>query len=119
MMKLVNIADLKSAGCNGLDGSSPSPGTNTREIIMQASHILVDSLQKAEAILAEATPQSFSSLAKQHSSCPSKAQGGNLGTFSSGAMVKPFEEATLRTAIGAISKPVQTQFGFHLIHRTG
>ena len=45
---------------------------------MQASHILVDSLQKAEAILAEATPQSFSSLAKQHSSCPSKAQGGNL-----------------------------------------
>jgi len=34
-------------------------------------------------------------------------------------MVKPFEDATVATPVGAISAPVQTQFGFHLIHRTG
>jgi len=33
-------------------------------------------------------------------------------------MVKPFEDATLATPVGSISQPVQTQFGFHLIHRT-
>jgi peptidyl-prolyl cis-trans isomerase C len=86
---------------------------------MKASHILVDTLEQAESILAEATALNFGQLAMQHSKCPSKANGGNLGDFGPGQMVKPFEDATIATPVGAISKPVQTQFGFHLIHRTG
>ena len=86
---------------------------------MKASHILVSSIDQAHAILAEANAGNFGQLARQHSSCPSKANGGDLGEFGPGMMVKPFEDATLATPIGSISQPVQTQFGFHLIHRTG
>ena len=85
---------------------------------MRASHILVSTKEQAEAILAEATALNFGSLAQQYSSCPSKARGGDLGDFGPGQMVQPFEQATLATAVGSISQPVQTQFGFHLIHRT-
>ena len=86
---------------------------------MKASHILVSTKEQAEAILAEANALNFGQLAQQHSSCPSKARGGDLGDFGPGQMVKPFEDATVATAVGAISQPVQTQFGYHLIHRTG
>ncbi len=61
----------------------------------------------------------FASLAKQHSDCPSKAQGGDLGSFGKGQMVPEFEKATLALAIGGTSGVVETPFGFHLIRRTG
>jgi peptidyl-prolyl cis-trans isomerase C len=86
---------------------------------MRASHILVATKEQAEAILAEANALNFGQLAQAHSSCPSKARGGDLGDFGPGQMVKPFEDATVSTPVGAISQPVQTQFGYHLIHRTG
>jgi peptidyl-prolyl cis-trans isomerase C len=86
---------------------------------MKASHILVNTLEEAETILQEANPLNFGSLAQLHSKCPSKARGGDLGEFGPGMMVKPFEDATVATPLGSISQPVQTQFGFHLIHRTG
>jgi peptidyl-prolyl cis-trans isomerase C len=86
---------------------------------MKASHILVATKEQAESILAEANALNFASLAQQHSSCPSKARGGDLGDFGPGQMVKPFEDATVATPVGEISQPVQTQFGYHLIHRTG
>jgi peptidyl-prolyl cis-trans isomerase C len=86
---------------------------------MKASHILVDTLEQARALLAEANALNFGSLAQTHSKCPSAARGGDLGDFSPGQMVKPFEDATLSIAVGSISQPVQTQFGYHLIHRTG
>ena len=86
---------------------------------MKASHILVSTLDQAQSILAEANALNFAALAQQHSSCPSRARGGDLGDFAPGQMVKPFEDATQSTPVGAISQPVQTQFGWHLIHRTG
>ena len=86
---------------------------------MRASHILVDTLEQATALHEQANPLNFGQLAQAHSKCPSKARGGDLGDFGPGQMVKPFEDATVATAVGAISQPVQTQFGFHLIHRTG
>ena len=86
---------------------------------MKASHILVDTQEQAQSILAEASPLNFGQLAMQYSKCPSKARGGDLGEFGPGMMVKPFEDATVVTPVGEISQPVQTQFGFHLIHRTG
>ena len=85
---------------------------------MRASHILVDSLEQAQEILAEANTLNFGSLAQKYSKCPSKASGGDLGEFGPGMMVKAFEDATLETPVGSISQPVQTQFGYHLIHRT-
>jgi len=86
---------------------------------MRASHILVSSLDQAQTILKEANPLNFASLAQEHSMCPSKNNGGDLGVFNPGMMVKPFEDATMATPLGSISQPVQTQFGYHLIHRTG
>jgi parvulin-like peptidyl-prolyl isomerase len=84
-----------------------------------ASHILVGSLSEAvnlETQIKNGT--SFEELAAKHSKCPSGKQGGNLGMFGLGQMVKAFEEAAFNTPVGSVSGPVQTQFGYHLIKRT-
>jgi peptidyl-prolyl cis-trans isomerase C len=86
---------------------------------MRASHILVNTLEQAQSLSSELTAENFAEMAHRHSNCPSKSQGGDLGDFAPGRMVKPFEDATVATAVGDISAPVQTQFGYHLIHRTG
>lgn len=82
-----------------------------------ASHILVDTEEKAKEIRAEIEEGkiSFADAAKAHSTCPSKEQGGELGEFGHGQMVKEFEDAAFAMEIGALSEPVQTQFGWHLI----
>jgi peptidyl-prolyl cis-trans isomerase C len=87
---------------------------------MRASHILVPTLEKATALKEQlAAGADFGTLAQQNSSCGSARNGGDLGEFGPGQMVKPFEDATVATPIGEVSQPVQTQFGYHLIHRTG
>jgi len=87
---------------------------------MRANHILVQTLNEAVHLKVQLNEGAdFADLARQHSKCPSGANGGDLGEFPPGAMVQPFEDATLATAVGKISQPVQTQFGYHLIQRTG
>lgn len=74
--------------------------------------------QKAEALQKQvaAAPESFASLAEKNSQDPgSAAQGGDLGYFAKGAMVKPFEDAAFSMQKGAISKVVETEFGFHVL----
>jgi len=84
-----------------------------------ASHILVSDLNTAVTLKEQINEGAdFAELAKLHSNCPSKANGGNLGPFGRGMMVKPFEEVAFGTPVGQVSGPVQTQFGYHLIHRT-
>ena len=57
----------------------------------------------------------FEEAAKAHSSCPSSAQGGNLGDFERGQMVPEFDAAVFDMAEGEVRGPVQTQFGYHII----
>lgn len=87
----------------------------------RASHILIAERTQAERILKEIkqNPARFEDLAKQHSKDPgSAAQGGDLGFFARGAMVKPFEDAAFGMKGGEISGLVQSDFGFHIIKLT-
>jgi len=61
----------------------------------------------------------FAELARTHSDCPSGKQGGDLGAFGKGQMVPAFEQAAFGLAVGATSGVVETDFGYHLIMRTG
>ncbi len=65
----------------------------------------------------EAEGADFAALAKEYSDCPSGSRGGDLGTFSPDRMVKPFSDATMKLAVGEVSDPVETQFGYHIIRR--
>lgn len=90
-----------------------------RPEMVQASHILVDSEEKANEILEDITDGlSFEDAAKEFSSCPSKQEGGALGQFGKGQMVKEFEDAAFAMRVGEISAPVKTQFGYHIIKLT-
>lgn len=87
---------------------------------IRASHILVNSEQEAKDLYEEIkNGKSFAEIAEEKSLCPSGQNGGDLGFFSKGMMVKPFEDAAFSLDIGEISQPVQTQFGWHLIQLTG
>ncbi|MPM49453.1 putative peptidyl-prolyl cis-trans isomerase Cbf2 [bioreactor metagenome] len=82
-----------------------------------AKHILVETEDKANELLNKinAGEVSFEDAAAEHSTCPSKDAGGNLGSFPRGQMVPEFEEAVFNMQKGEVRGPVQTQFGYHLI----
>lgn len=84
---------------------------------VSAKHILVAEEAAASEILAaiQSGEKAFEDAARESSTCPSGAQGGDLGEFSRGQMVKEFEDAAFDAEIGQIVGPVKTQFGYHLI----
>ena len=84
---------------------------------VNASHILVDTEEQALQILESIKngEVTFEDAAKQYSSCPSSAEGGNLGDFAQGQMVPEFDAAVFAMEVGELSAPVKTQFGYHLI----
>ena len=85
----------------------------------RARHILVDSRTQCESLLAEIQDGAdFAALAKQHSSCPSGENGGDLGRFDPGQMVPEFDKVVFSAEVGTVQGPVQTQFGFHLLEVT-
>ena len=84
-----------------------------------ARHILVGS----EDVCSDLKDQisngaDFTELAQEHSQCPSGAQGGALGTFGPGQMVREFDEVVFSAPIGEVQGPVKTQFGYHLVEVT-
>ena len=84
---------------------------------VQARHILVETEDKAKEIAGKlASGGDFAALAKENSTDPgSKEDGGLLGYFGRGQMVPSFEEAAFTLQKSEISKPVQSQFGWHVI----
>lgn len=115
-------------------GAETQPAANESQLA--AAHILImhrnsdrvpsnitrtqeEALALAQEVAAKAqTPGAdFAALAEEYSDGPSKDQGGDLGTFSPEQMVKPFSDATRALEIGAVSDPVETAFGYHVILR--
>ncbi|MEE3350064.1 MAG: peptidylprolyl isomerase [Candidatus Gastranaerophilaceae bacterium] len=83
---------------------------------IRASHILVKTKDEADKLYEEIKAgKDFAEVASEVSLCPSGQAGGDLGYFGKGMMVKPFEDAAFALEKGELSKPVETQFGWHLI----
>lgn len=81
-----------------------------------ARHILVKTKDEAEKLKERlAGGADFAQLAKKHSTCPSKKNGGDLGEFTRGQMVKAFDDVVFKKEVLKIHGPVKTRFGFHLI----
>ncbi len=83
---------------------------------VNASHILVKTEAEANTALYDVTHgKTFEEVAQSVSMCPSAKKGGNLGWFGRNQMVKEFEVAAFQTKKGEVSRPVKTQFGWHII----
>ncbi len=86
----------------------------------RASHILVKDRGRAEEILKRLKKgANFSLLAREFSTCPSKSKGGDLGWFGPGKMVKEFEQVVIKSPNRLIPRVIRTQFGYHIIKKTG
>ncbi|HZG88529.1 peptidylprolyl isomerase [Paenibacillus sp.] len=87
---------------------------------VRASHILVDSKEEAEKLLADLKGGAdFAELAKEHSKDTGSAvNGGDLNYFGKGQMVPEFEEAAFALDVGQVSDIVESQYGFHIIKVT-
>ena len=82
---------------------------------VHARHILVATEKEAKEIIERLKKgEDFATVAKEKSKDPS-AEGGDLGWFGRGQMLKPFEDAAFALEVGQISEPVHTQFGWHVI----
>ncbi len=86
---------------------------------IKCSHILVAKHSEALSILERIkNGEKFGRLAKELSTdTGSGKKDGNLGYFTRGMMVKPFEETAFKLQVGQISEPVKTEFGYHIIKR--
>ncbi len=84
-----------------------------------ARHILVDSREICQELKEDiGKGADFAEVAREHSLCPSGQQGGDLGQFRRGQMVKEFDQVVFSQEVGKVHGPVKTQFGYHLIEIT-
>ncbi|MHB0916051.1 MAG: peptidylprolyl isomerase [Thermoleophilia bacterium] len=84
-----------------------------------ARHILVDSEELCNDLKTQIeSGADFGEIAKQHSSCPSGKQGGDLGEFGQGQMVPEFDVVVFSEELNKCHGPVKTQFGYHLLEIT-
>ena len=112
VMKAINVTEEEMKAYYEANVSNFEKGAT-----VSAKHILVKEEDKCNEILAaiNAGEKTFEEAAKEFSTCPSGQQGGSLGEFGKGQMVKEFEDAAFNAEIGAVVGPVKTQFGYHLI----
>ena len=84
-----------------------------------ARHILVSDETQCQQLKTDIEGgANFADLAKQHSSCPSGASGGDLGEFGPGMMVPEFDQVVFSADVNTVQGPVKTQFGYHLLEVT-
>jgi len=84
-----------------------------------ARHILVASKELCEDLKSQIEKGAdFAKIAKEHSKCPSGREGGGLGTFAPGQMVREFDEVVFSAELNKVHGPVKTDFGYHLIEVT-
>jgi len=84
-----------------------------------ARHILVATNEACEALKTKIEAgEDFAACAREHSTCPSGRDGGALGEFGPGQMVKEFDTVVFSGEVGKVLGPVKTQFGYHLIEVT-
>ena len=84
-----------------------------------ARHILVATEEQCSDLKNQISEGAdFAAVAAEHSQCPSGKQGGDLGTFTPGQMVREFDTVVFNDAVGEVHGPVKTQFGYHLIEIT-
>lgn len=95
----------------------PTKAETSSEITkVRAAHILVNTKEEADAIKYRIdNGEGFTTMARKYSKCPSGENGGDLGYFERGQMVKEFEDTAFNLPVGKVSNPVQTQFGWHII----
>ena len=93
--------------------------TSIREV--NAKHILVETQKEALDLKQKIENKeiTFEEAAEKYSKCPSGQNGGDLGYFRRGMMVKPFEDVAFASDLNKVSDPVETQFGWHLIKVVG
>jgi len=85
---------------------------------VHCAHILVKTEKEAQTVADRLNKgEKFSNVAKEVSLCPSRKNGGDLGTFTRGKMVKEFEQAAFVLEKGQTSPIVKTQFGYHIVKR--
>jgi len=88
------------------------PRASARHILVPSEDQCIDLKNRIEG------GEGFAAVAKQYSRCPSGRDGGALGEFSPGQMVREFDEVVFSGEVGTVLGPVKTQFGYHLIEIT-
>lgn len=85
-----------------------------------ARHILVEDESFCEELKNKINSKevTFEDAAKEHSKCPSGADGGSLGSFSQGDMVPEFDKVVFNDELNVVHGPVKTDFGYHLLETT-
>ena len=83
-----------------------------RHILVETEAQCLDLKQRIEG------GEDFAAVAKENSSCPSRAQGGDLGSFGPGMMVPEFDKVVFSAEVSSLQGPVKTQFGYHLLEVT-
>ncbi len=85
----------------------------------RARHILVDTEEQCQSLKSDIEGGAdFAEIARKHSKCPSGRDGGDLGEFGRGQMVREFDEVVFSADLNKVQGPVKTQFGYHLLEVT-
>lgn len=124
LMKSYSIASLlRQATISDEDAEkfyNESPENFMEPEQFSARHILVATKEEHDDILKQLHEGgSFSELAREHSTCPSKERGGDLGSFAKGQMVKEFDDALETMEVDEIRGDVKTTYGYHIVQLTG